>query len=120
MSTHTSQFFQNPNLLDEVFDITATVKDKYNNLQYAADVYLIWRSGPTRINQSVPGTGATGKGENGEYTYKITPNDMPSAAPDNITIAAKSPGLNQWGYTSIKMKRMNNIIHRIICSCNNF
>jgi len=93
----------------DTVDITITVKDKYGNLQYAADVYLVWKSGPTRLNQTVPGTGAAGKGQNGEYTFRVLSSDLPSSAPDNVTVAAKTPGYNHWGYTSVFLAKSHNM-----------
>lgn len=94
----------------ETVDVTATVKNNAGTLQEYADVYLIWFSGPTRVNSTVPGSGATGKGEKGEYTYKISPSDLPSSAPDNLTIATKTPDVNHWGYANIKLLKKNNLM----------
>jgi hypothetical protein len=93
------------------FDITVTVTDMFNNLQYAGDVYLKWHDTCKRLNQTVPGTGGSGKGLNGEYTYQLLLTDQQGqTAPENITIAAKSAGLNHWGYAKINMQKSHDIV----------
>lgn len=92
---------------DEI-DITATVKNLWDTLQQSAMVYLVWRGGAF-IN-GTNGTGGVGNGQEGEYTFKLLQSNQGTSAPQNITIAARSPGSNHWGYDSIKMNKRHNMV----------
>jgi hypothetical protein len=96
----------------DIANITVTVKDRFGYPQLNADVYLIWFSGPTRVDQIIPGDGSPGRGQNGEYDFHILPSDQPDSAPDNLVIAAKSTGYNpeHWGYANIRLLEKNSPI----------
>lgn len=99
-------------------DITVTVKNQNNLFQDAGDVHIVWRGG-ARWNYTAPGTGAPGKGEGGEYTFKMLPGDQGTSAPHNLTIAGKTPGSNQWGYATIHMSKNHNIVVNVTPSVAN-
>lgn len=89
-------------------DITVTVRNMGGTLQEYGTVYLVWRDG-AEINHT-SGNAQPGKGENGEYTFKILAADMIGVAPHNITIAGFTPGANMWGYAKVKLTKNHNLV----------
>jgi hypothetical protein len=89
--------------------LTVTVKDMDGAFVKYATVYLFWKDGSSNIN-STTGTNIAGNGQNGQYSFLLTVDDMGSIAPLNITIAAKTPGFNYWGYGKVEMQKKHSMV----------
>jgi hypothetical protein len=93
-------------------NLTVTVRNMGGTLQEYARVYLFWDNGAsagTALNDTT-GNAAVGRGADGQYTFWITPDDQKDTAPYNITIAAKTPGADHWGYAKVVMQKRHNMM----------
>ncbi len=96
----------------EHINLTVTVKDMDGDPIKTSWVILFWAghsTTPGAIN-STNGTNKAGNGQNGEYTFWITPDDQGSTAPENITVAAKWKGAGFWGYGKVVMEKNHNMV----------
>jgi len=89
-------------------DLIVYVKDMDGDPVKTAEVYLFEKGlGAIAIN-STTGIPAEGNGNDGAYTFRILSTNF-TAAPDNITIAAKW-ATGRWGYTNVKVEKQHNMI----------
>ena len=104
---------------DETY-LTVTVKDKNDDLQKYSTVYIYWTNSYgiiyTALNNTVGDGVTTGKGAEGQYTFKIlgTSTDLGVSAPRNLTIAAKTAGTvapyEHWGYAMVNMEKKHSMM----------
>lgn len=88
-------------VVDENATVLVTVVNMNNNTEEFSDVYLFWEDGEL-INHT-SGNGKQGKGKYGIYKFIIDTEQQRDLAPQDIIIAADTPGFGYWGYTEISM-----------------
>lgn len=105
--------------VDENITLTLTIKSLTGSLLEYANVTLFWGDWDTSILDGgsvgdvingTNGAGTAGKGLNGEYTFVINKTQQRDIAPQNITIAAKTPSVNYWGYAQVLMDRNHDFV----------
>jgi len=105
--------------VDENTTLTVTIKSLTGSLLEYANVTLFWGDWYASILDGgnigdlvnrTNGAGTAGKGLNGEYTFVINKTQQRDIAPQNITIAAKTPSVNYWGYAQVLMDRNHDFV----------
>ncbi|MBN2604005.1 MAG: hypothetical protein JXA91_07740 [Candidatus Thermoplasmatota archaeon] len=105
--------------VDENVTLTLTIKSLTGSLLEYANVTLFWGDWDTSILDGgsvgdvingTNGAGTAGKGLNGEYTFVINKTQQRDIAPQNITIAAKTPSVDYWGYAQVLMDRNHDFV----------
>lgn len=91
--------------------VTVNVANMGGAAQEYATVEMVWFGTTTQLNATT-GTSASGRGENGDYSFIVTnANQVGKTAPNNITIAANTPGFpgGAWGYAKVRINRNHNL-----------
>jgi len=94
--------------VDQHVNLTVTVTDMDGDPVKTGDVYLFWKGGGA-INDTTGVSSESGNGKDGEYTFWIVPDDFTVAMPNNITIAAKTPGSTLWGYAKVVVEKQHDL-----------